>query len=88
MNTKEVAEKVIELVRKQAWHEALDTLYDKDIVSVEADTQDGSSPELRGKKTPCAAKSIGGWMRWRFIALKRMDRSSRMTGSSYSTTLT
>ncbi len=49
MNTKEVAEKVIELVRKQAWHEALDTLYDKDIVSVEAGTQDGSSPELRGK---------------------------------------
>ena len=49
MNTKEVAEKVIELVRKQAWHEALDTLYDEDIVSVEARTQDGSSPELRGK---------------------------------------
>jgi SnoaL-like domain len=48
MNTKEVAEKVVELVRKQAWHEALDTLYDKDIVSVEAGTQDGSSPELRG----------------------------------------
>jgi len=49
MNTKEVAEKVVELVRKQAWHEALDTLYDKEIVSVEAGTQDGSSPELRGK---------------------------------------
>jgi hypothetical protein len=35
-------------VRKQAWHEALDTLYDKDIVSVEARTMDGSSPETRG----------------------------------------
>jgi hypothetical protein len=39
---------VVELVRKQAWHEALDTLYDKDIVSVEARTMDGSSPETRG----------------------------------------
>jgi hypothetical protein len=48
MNTEQVAQKVVELVRKQAWHEALDTLYDKDIVSVEARTQDGSSPETRG----------------------------------------
>ena len=50
MNTEQVAQKVAELVRKQAWHEALDTLYDKDIVSVEARTQDGSSPETRGKE--------------------------------------
>jgi hypothetical protein len=49
MNTEEVAQKVVELVRKQAWHEALDTLYDKDIVSVEARTMDGSSPETKGK---------------------------------------
>ena len=48
MNTEEVAQKVVELVRKQAWHEALDTLYDKNIVSVEARTMDGSSPETRG----------------------------------------
>ena len=48
MNTEEVAKKVVEFVRKQAWHEAVDTLYDKDIVSVEARTQDGSSPETRG----------------------------------------
>ena len=26
MNTEEVAKKVVELMRKQAWHEALDTL--------------------------------------------------------------
>jgi|GEM_PF-7078141 hypothetical protein len=32
MNTEQVAQKVVELVRKQAWHEALDTLYDKNIV--------------------------------------------------------
>jgi len=50
MKTEEVAQKVAELVRKQAWYEALDTLYDKDIVSVEASTQDGSSPETRGKE--------------------------------------
>ncbi len=48
MNTEEVAHKVVELVRKQAWYEALETLYDKDIVSVEARTRDGSSPEIRG----------------------------------------
>jgi len=48
MNTEEVAQKVVELVRKQAWHEALDTLYDKDIVSVEARASDGDSPEKQG----------------------------------------
>jgi hypothetical protein len=50
MNTEQVAQKVVELVRKQAWHEALDTLYDDNIVSVEAFTMDGSSPETRGIK--------------------------------------
>ena len=48
MNTKEVAQKVVELVRKQAWHEALDTLYDKNIVSIEASASEGESPEKRG----------------------------------------
>jgi len=45
MNTKEVAKKVVELARKQAWYEALDTLYDNDIASVEA-----TAPESRGKE--------------------------------------
>jgi SnoaL-like domain len=45
MNTQDVAKKVVELVRKQAWYEALDTLYDDDIVSVEA-----TAPETRGKE--------------------------------------
>ena len=48
MNTEQVAQKVVELVRKQAWHEALDTLYSKEIVSVEARGGDGESPEKRG----------------------------------------
>jgi limonene-1,2-epoxide hydrolase len=48
MDTKEVAQKVVELVRKQAWHEAVETLYDKDIVSVEAYSTSGGSPEARG----------------------------------------
>ena len=48
MNTEEVANKVVELTRKQAWHEAVDALYDKDIVSVEAHGMDGQSPEKRG----------------------------------------
>ena len=46
MTTEEVAKKVVELVRRQAWYEALDTLYDNDIVSVEA-----TAPESRGKET-------------------------------------
>jgi limonene-1,2-epoxide hydrolase len=48
MNTDEVAQKVVELVRKQAFHEALDTLYDKNIVSIEAGASEGESPEKRG----------------------------------------
>ena len=47
MDTKEVAQKVVEFVRKQAWYEALDALYDDNIVSVEADP---GAPETRGKE--------------------------------------
>ena len=47
MSTEEVAKKVVELTRKQAWYEALDTLYDDNIVSVEADS---GAPETRGKE--------------------------------------
>ena len=47
MSTQEVAEKVVELVRQQAWYKALDTLYDKDIVSVEASASEGESAEKR-----------------------------------------
>ena len=50
MNTEEVAKKVVELVRKQAWHEALDALYDNNIVSVEAYAGASGSPETRGKE--------------------------------------
>ena len=49
MSTEEVAKKVVELTRKQAWYEALD-LYDDDIVSVEASGMGGESPETRGKE--------------------------------------
>ncbi len=47
MNTQQVGEKVVELVRKQAWREALDSLYADEIVSVEARGMDGE-PEKRG----------------------------------------
>lgn len=50
MNTEEVAKQVVELVRKQAWYEALDKLYDDNIVSVEAYSMSGESPETRGKE--------------------------------------
>src|ERR1043165_4954243 len=50
MTTAEVAKKVVELVRKQAWYEALDEIYDDDAVSVEAYSAGGDSPETRGKE--------------------------------------
>ena len=52
MNTEEIAKKVVELVRKQAWHEALDALYADDVVSVEA-----TAPESRSYagELPCAS---------------------------------
>jgi hypothetical protein len=50
MSTEEVAKKVLELTRKQAWYEALDTLYDDDVVSVEAFSMGGGSPETHGKE--------------------------------------
>jgi hypothetical protein len=47
MTTEEVAKQVVHLTTKQAWREAVDTLYGDDIVSVEADSGP-SSPEMRG----------------------------------------
>jgi len=48
--TEEVAKKVVELVRKQAWYEALDQLYDDNVVSVEATAPDTQGKEgVRGK---------------------------------------
>ena len=49
MSTEEVAQKVVGFVRKQAWYEAVDALYDKDIVSVEAFSAGGGPTETRGK---------------------------------------
>lgn len=60
MNTEEVAKKVVELTRKQAWHEAFDTLYAKDIVSVEAGGMSGESPEKRG--TDAVRGKIDWWV--------------------------
>lgn len=49
MNTEEIAKKIVELTRKQAWYDALD-LYDDNVVSVEASGMGGGSPETRGKE--------------------------------------
>ena len=50
MTTEEVAKKVMELTRKQAWHEALETLYDDNVVIVEAFSMGGGPTETRGKE--------------------------------------
>ncbi len=48
MNTEEVANRVVDLTRKQEWMKAVDELYADDIVSVEAFSRDGDSTETRG----------------------------------------
>src|SRR6266850_7734442 len=48
MNTEQVAQKVVELTRKQVWKEALESLHAKDIVSVESRPNETGSPETRG----------------------------------------
>jgi hypothetical protein len=45
MTTEEVVKKVVQFVRKQAWYEALDALYDDNIVSIET-----TAGETRGKE--------------------------------------
>lgn|ERR1700726_3540774 len=50
MSTEEVAKNAVEFVRKQAWYDALEALYDKDIVSVEAFSAGGGPTETRGKE--------------------------------------
>lgn len=48
MTTKEVANRVVELTRKKEWMKAVDELYADDVVSLEAQSADGGSPETRG----------------------------------------
>src|SRR4029077_11350259 len=62
MTTEEVAKRVVDPVRKQAWYEAIDTLYDDNIVSVEAFSMSGGSPETRGKE------AVRGKSEWRLNA--------------------
>ena len=60
MNTEEIAKKVVELCRQQAWKEAVDTLYADEIVSVEARSMDGGSPETHGIEG--VRKKVDWWM--------------------------
>jgi hypothetical protein len=48
MNTEEVAAKLVELCRNNEWRKALDELYAKDIVSVEAHEMENMPAEMRG----------------------------------------
>lgn len=65
MNTEEVAKKVVELTRQQAWKEALESLYAKDIVSVEARPNESGSPETRGID---GVRGKVGWRPWKHTA--------------------
>ncbi len=48
MNTEEVAKKLVEFCRKGEWRKALDDLYAKDIVSVEAHAMENMPAEMHG----------------------------------------
>jgi hypothetical protein len=48
MNTEEVARKLVDYCRKGEWMKAVDDLYAKDIVSVEAQTMENMPAEMRG----------------------------------------
>jgi hypothetical protein len=48
MNTEEVAQKLVEYCRNGEWAKAVDDLYAKDIVSVEAHTAGNMPAEMRG----------------------------------------
>ena len=48
MNTEEVATKLVEYCRNGKWLNAIDDLYSKDIVSVEARAMEGIPTEMRG----------------------------------------
>jgi hypothetical protein len=48
MSTEEVAKKLVEYCRKSEWMKAIDDLYAKDIVSVEAQAMENMPAEIRG----------------------------------------
>jgi ketosteroid isomerase-like protein len=48
MNTEEVAKKLVEFCRNGEWMKALDDLYAKDVVSVEAREMENMPAEMRG----------------------------------------
>jgi hypothetical protein len=48
MNTEEVANKLVELCRKGEFRQAMESLYAKDIVSVEAHEMENMPAEMRG----------------------------------------
>ena len=48
MNTEEVANKLVELCRKGEFRQAMESLYAKDIVSVEAQEMENMPAEMRG----------------------------------------
>ncbi len=48
MSTEEVAKKLVEYCRKGEWMKAIDDLYAKDIISVEAQAMENMPAEMRG----------------------------------------
>jgi len=54
MTTEEVAKKLVELCEKGAYEEATNTLYDREIVSVEPRAMGGMPAEAKGLEAVCA----------------------------------
>jgi SnoaL-like domain len=58
MTTQEVAEKLVKLCREGKFHEAVESLYSDEIVSMEAGAPPGQSRESKGLE---AVKAKGEW---------------------------
>ena len=63
MTTEEVANKVVELVRKQAWYEALDTLYQEKTKNVRSRRLYGERREDRPRRISAARGRLIGALR-------------------------
>lgn len=63
MTTEEVANKVVELVRKQAWYEALDTLYQEKTKNVRSRRLYGEGREDRARRISAARRRLIGALR-------------------------
>lgn len=83
MTTQQVAETLVNLCREGKFHEAVNTLYADDIVSMEAAAQPGQSREAKGLE---AVKAKGDWWAANHEVHTATVDAPLVAGSHFSTT--